>query len=462
MEDAWTIWFTGLHGSGKSTIANRLAGILKEKDVPFVLLDGDELRKTISSDLGYSLEERNEHMRRVAHLCKKNPRNGILTIASVASPTEKSRAYAKKLLKRMFLVYVKCPLDVCLKRDVKGHYKKAKDKEKGFEHFMKVSSSYEEPKNPDIILYTDKESVEESVKRLVGRLKERNIISKEGYIDLHTHTTASDGVLTPAQLVSLAIKKGLKAIAITDHDSVSGVKEAMNAAKGKIEVISGVEISCDDPGFVDTHILGLNIDPDNRELKELLKKAQQYREDQKKAIIERFRELGFRITYQEVRRLANGEIGRPHIAKTILKNNPGKVASINQVFDEYLAVGKKAYIERKDKISIGQAIKAIHAAKGLAFIAHPDVYSNIDIPRFIRLFVKEGGDGIETVYAYDKTGRLKNRSEKEPTETIDRYRRLAEEHRLLETGGSDFHGKESDELGKLKVPYEFLEQMRKR
>src|SRR3989344_1667863 len=76
MEDAWTIWFTGLHGSGKSTIADRLAGILKEKDVPFVLLDGDELRKTISSDLGYSLEERNEHMRRVAHLCKKNPKNG--------------------------------------------------------------------------------------------------------------------------------------------------------------------------------------------------------------------------------------------------------------------------------------------------------------------------------------------------------------------------------------------------
>ncbi|MBS3114657.1 adenylyl-sulfate kinase [Candidatus Woesearchaeota archaeon] len=176
MKKAWTIWFTGLHGAGKSTIAAKLVKILRNRDMPVALLDGDKLRKTISSDLGYSLEERNEHMKRVANICKIISENGVLTIASVASPTERSREYAKKTLKKMFLVYVKCPLEVCEKRDIKGHYKKAKEKEKGFENFMYVSSSYEEPKNPDIILNTDKESVEESVNKLLAKLKKSGVI----------------------------------------------------------------------------------------------------------------------------------------------------------------------------------------------------------------------------------------------------------------------------------------------
>ncbi len=176
VEKAWTIWFTGLHGSGKSTIANRLIKILRENKVKAELLDGDELRKTISSDLGYSLEERNEHMKRAADLCKTITDKGIMAIASVSSPTEKSREYARRTLKNMLLVYVKCPIEICEKRDVKGHYKKAKEKEKGFEHFLKVSSNYEEPKNADVVLNTDKETVEESVEKLISKLKEKNII----------------------------------------------------------------------------------------------------------------------------------------------------------------------------------------------------------------------------------------------------------------------------------------------
>ena len=172
----WTVWFTGLHGSGKSTIANKLIGILKKRNIKAELLDGDELRKTISSDLGYSLEERNEHMRRVADLCKKITDKGVMAIASVASPTKKSRDYAREVLKKMLLVYVKCPLEICAKRDVKGHYKKAKSNEEGFEHFMKVSSNYEEPKNPDIILETDKETINESVNKLLRKLKEKEIV----------------------------------------------------------------------------------------------------------------------------------------------------------------------------------------------------------------------------------------------------------------------------------------------
>lgn len=176
MKEAYTIWFTGLHGSGKSTIAGRLIKILKEKNIPCELLDGDELRKTISADLGYSLEERNEHMRRVADLCKTVSEKGIIAVASVASPTEKSREYARKTLKKMLLAYVKCPLEICAERDVKGHYKKAKSNEDGFEHFMKVSVNFEEPKTPDIILNTNKETVDESLNKLIIRLKGKNII----------------------------------------------------------------------------------------------------------------------------------------------------------------------------------------------------------------------------------------------------------------------------------------------
>lgn len=172
----WTLWFTGLHGSGKSTIAEELTKILKEKNIQVIILDGDDLRKTISSDLGYSIDERNEHMKRVANMCKTINDKGTIVIASVASPTEKSRQYARKVLENMLLVYVKCPLEICSKRDVKGHYKKARKNERGFEHFIKISSSFEEPKNPEIILETDKETVEESVDKLLSKLKEKGIV----------------------------------------------------------------------------------------------------------------------------------------------------------------------------------------------------------------------------------------------------------------------------------------------
>src|SRR3989338_4644037 len=131
------------------------------------------------------------------------------------------------------------------------------------------------------------------------------------YIDLHCHTTASDGKLAPKDLVKLALNKKLKAIAITDHDTVNGIDEALKAAKGKnIEIIPGVEISCDDPGFIDTHILGLFINPKSKPIASMLKKSKKYRDNQKKSIIKKFQKLGFKITYREVKAIAKGEIGR--------------------------------------------------------------------------------------------------------------------------------------------------------
>lgn len=280
-------------------------------------------------------------------------------------------------------------------------------------------------------------------------------------IDLQCHTTASDGTLTPKGLVRLALKKKLRAIAITDHDTINGVDEALKAAKGKnIEVVPGVEISCDNPGFVDTHILGLFISHKNNALNSLLKKAQKYRERQKREVIKKFQKLGFKVTYKEVKSLANGEIGRPHIAKVILKNNPDKVSSIDNVFDKYLAVGKKAYAERKNKISIKEAIKAIHAADGLAFIAHPGVYGNFSIEEFIKFFIKNRGDGIETYYNYESS--RYHTGFAQSNKINKKFRNIARKHRLLETGGSDFHGKPNQALGDLKIPYSILERLKGR
>ena len=278
-------------------------------------------------------------------------------------------------------------------------------------------------------------------------------------IDLQCHTTASDGKLTPAELVNFAIKTKLAAIAITGHDSINGINEALKAAKNKpIEIVPGVEISCDDPGYVDTHILGLFIDHKNKTLNSLLKKAQSYREQQKKDTIKKFQKLGFKITYGEVKRLAKGEIGRPHIAKVILKNNPGKVRSFDEVFDKYLAVGKKAYVERKNKISVKDAIKAIHAANGMVFISHPGVYDNFDTDNFMDYFLKNGGDGIETFYSYETsryhTGKRAN------AKIINKFRRIVKEKNILETGGSDFHGRPDQVLGKLRIPYFILSNLK--
>src|SRR3989344_4923847 len=278
-------------------------------------------------------------------------------------------------------------------------------------------------------------------------------------IDLQCHTTASDGKLTPTELVRLAVKNRLSAIAITDHDSVNGVDEAIKAAKEKIEIIPGVEITCDDSGYVDTHILGLFIDHRHKAMKSLLKKSQKYREQQKKDTIKKFQKLGFKITYSEVRKLAKGEIGRPHIAKIILKNNPDKVSSFDDVFDKYLAVGKLAYVERRNKISVKDAIKAVHAAKGLVFISHPGVYDNFSIDRFIDYFLKNGGDGIETYYEYEES--RFHTGKKAQNKIINKFRKIVKEKNILETGGSDFHGRPSQVLGKLMVPYSVLVNLKK-
>ena len=167
-----TIWFSGLHGSGKTTIADGLAKKLRAEGVELVVLDGDELRKGVSADLGYSIEDRNKHIKRVADICAIISKNNVLNIACVASPSKEIRDYARSKIPNFIEVFVKCPIEVCEKRDVKGHYRKARAGEDGFDNFLGVGIKYEAPENPDLILETDKESAEESVEKLYKKLVE--------------------------------------------------------------------------------------------------------------------------------------------------------------------------------------------------------------------------------------------------------------------------------------------------
>src|SRR3989338_5511378 len=163
-------------------------------------------------------------------------------------------------------------------------------------------------------------------------------------IDLQSHTTASDGELSPEELVELAIKKKLSAIAITDHDSLGSLKKATKYSKGKnIEIIPGVELSCDDPlfSYEKIDVLGLFVDPDNKKLIELIRHINEQREENKKQIIKKY---------------------------------PGKFSSVRDVFDKLIGRGKKAFIKTESRVSIPNAIKIIKQARGLAILAHPGIY----------------------------------------------------------------------------------------
>ncbi len=174
-----TLWFTGLSGSGKSTIANLLRKKLTEEEIPCVVLDGDEVRKTLSRGLGYSKEDRDKNITRIADLCKLLSGQGILTVACVISPTEKVRAYAREQNKNFLEVYVKCSLEVCEQRDPKGHYQRVR-KSQLKEDFVGLTVPYEEPKNPEIILDTSKHSAEDCAEILQASVKEHLLkIKKE-------------------------------------------------------------------------------------------------------------------------------------------------------------------------------------------------------------------------------------------------------------------------------------------
>ncbi|UCE27736.1 MAG: PHP domain-containing protein [Candidatus Coatesbacteria bacterium] len=276
-------------------------------------------------------------------------------------------------------------------------------------------------------------------------------------IDLHTHTTASDGSYTPAELVSMAADAGLSAIAITDHDTVAGNAEALEAGPPcGVEVVPGVEISVNHGG-PSYHVLGYFIDYEHEPLLSSLESIRRFRDERNHKIVAKLNELGMSVTLTEIDAEARGEsVGRPHVAAVLLRK--GYVADTQEAFDKYLAKGKPAYIDR-DRLSAADGIDLIRNAGGVAVFAHPGIYGwgePGDLRRTVAEFAEMGIVGLEAYY-----------SEHMPEDERS-ILALADEFGLVVTGGTDFHGTAKPEFelgrgtGNLAVPYELLEALKDR
>jgi len=284
-------------------------------------------------------------------------------------------------------------------------------------------------------------------------------------IDLQNHTIASDGELAPEELVDLAIEKKLSAIAITDHDSIGSVKKAVKYAQGKgIEVVPGVELSCDDPLFdydkID--VLGLFVDVDNEELIRIIKHINDKREENKEQIIGKLKSFGYEIEYEEVRKTVRGSFGNPHIAKYLMKKYPEEFSSVREVFEKLLRKGKKAFIQTTGRVSIKEAIRIIKGAKGIAILAHPGIYPKDHAVKLIDYFIENDGDGMETYYPYHIICPDLKMDEKGNEKLIQLFRKIARSKNILESGGNDHHDKGRFTLGVVKIPDSVLVNLKKR
>jgi 3',5'-nucleoside bisphosphate phosphatase len=261
------------------------------------------------------------------------------------------------------------------------------------------------------------------------------------YIDLHLHSTESDGKLTPNEIVDKAIELNLHTIAITDHDSMQGVIGAEKYAQGLIHIIPGVELGCNEieKGFPEVHILGYFPNSDNIPT-ELLATLQIERENQKKQMIVKLQELGFEINLEDICALGKNQLSRGHIAEVLLKKYPEQFSSTQEVFDQYIGVGKPAYVDHENSITIKDAVDNIKSCGGIAVLAHPGMYNNEDALKLVKYFIECGGQGIEVYYPYASIYVKKGVTKQDEQDKITFFKNLAEKFNLIKTGGSDFHG----------------------
>jgi len=247
------------------------------------------------------------------------------------------------------------------------------------------------------------------------------------FADLHVHSTASDGVFSPAEIVRQAAEIGLGAIALTDHDTLVGVPEARLAAvDAGIELVAGIELSCGWPGKdISLHVVGLFLDEASESLVRLLEDQKIHRFHRAMEIIDRLQKLGFPMEPLRERFAASTEkvLGRPHVARYLVEI--GALEDFQQAFEQYLRRGRPAYVQKKHVLP-EEGIAAIHGAGGMAFIAHPGLIS--DWPATWDMIKHHPWDGIETHY-----------SEHTP-EQFEFFRCLAAENGWLMSGGSDYHG----------------------
>lgn len=272
------------------------------------------------------------------------------------------------------------------------------------------------------------------------------------YVDLHIHTTASDGSFTPAEVVELAARAGYAAVAVTDHDNTGGLPEAAAAgARLGVEIVPGIELSTEYAGG-EVHILGYFIDPEADSLSDLLETALLHREERNTRICAVLRAAGVDVTMEELREKFPGAVlGRPHIGQVMAEK--GYVADVKQAFRDYLGRGARCYVP-KVNMPMERAIDRILRAGGLPVLAHPYQYELGDagLRTLIETAMDYGIIGLECVYSkYDAAQSAALLA-------------LAKEYALLPTGGSDFHGasKPNISIGTTKAPYGYLEALKEK
>lgn len=278
-------------------------------------------------------------------------------------------------------------------------------------------------------------------------------------IDLHIHSTASDGTLSPAEILQAAQARALGAIAITDHDTVDGVRQALKQGiPPSLGFITGVEISSAAPPEIPVagslHILGYRFDVDDPALGEALGRLQEARKRRTPRIIERLQALGIDLTADRMAaRFGNGPLGRPHVARLLI--DQGIVKSVDEAFNQYLGRGGPAYVE-KYRIPAAEAIRVIRGAGGVAVLAHPGVVSlppDRSMADLVARLVEMGLGGIEAHYPAHRP------------DQIAAYTALADRYDLRITGGTDFHGAVTPDIqmgwgrGDFHVPYRLYDNL---
>lgn len=270
------------------------------------------------------------------------------------------------------------------------------------------------------------------------------------YVDLHMHTTASDGTFTPEQLVDYFSSRGYRAVSVTDHDAWDAISPVTELArKVGLEVIPGIELSTA-VGDAEIHLLGYFIDYLDPEFQRQISHFKEARIERARKIVEKLKELGVHIEAERVLELARtASVGRPHVARALLEE--GYVGSSDEAFARYLRSGAPAYVP-KPFLSTAEACRIVHSVGGLCFYAHPGIENRDEL---IEQFAAEGLDGIEAWHSKHSPAQVKH------------YQELAKRYGLLVSGGSDSHGPEHRDQPNggghlIKVPYEVVDRMKER
>ncbi|MHA2393146.1 MAG: PHP domain-containing protein [Promethearchaeota archaeon] len=285
-------------------------------------------------------------------------------------------------------------------------------------------------------------------------------------IDLHLHSTGSDGSDTPSQIIDKAIELNLRAIALTDHDTITGLEEFLSYGEEQnVIAIPGIELSIKhepERELIDVHIIGINIDHNSAKLINSIEDQIKGRLEQKKAICDRLRnEFNYNINFEEVKEIAGSKvIGRPHIVEIMVKNNPDKTQgkSRNELF-KMISIGGVAFVDRDVELNLEESIELISSVGGVPILAHPGIYEVPNRKKFIEFCIKAGIKGLEIEYTYNKNRPFYETKEANWAQEYfpNYYRKIAENYNLKKSGGSDYHGgKKGIQIGEANVPDDYL------